>query len=195
MFLNSMYGFCGRSYFGALGLVVAVLGLGPSHAATLSTLVSFCALSDCADGAYPVAGLIADASGNLLGTTEGGGAYGYGTVFLIAKTAKGYAATPTILVSFGSNSTDGSEPVAGLAADANGNLFGTTPYGGLYNRGTVFKVAKTADGYATAATILVSFGSSSTDGSYPQTDLMIDANGNLFGTTGGGWAIVWRHCV
>jgi hypothetical protein len=60
------------------------------------------------------AGPIADANGNLFGTTYWGGAYGYDTVFEIAKTAGGYAGTPTTLVSF--NGADGEEPVAGLAS-------------------------------------------------------------------------------
>ena len=91
-------------------------------------MVSFCALANCADGANPLAGLIADAHGNLFGTTQLGGANSQGTVFEIAKTAGGYASTPTTLVSFCSlaNCADGARPVAGLIADAHGNLLGTT---------------------------------------------------------------------
>ncbi|HEY2539134.1 MAG TPA: hypothetical protein VGI28_06495 [Stellaceae bacterium] len=55
-------------------------------------------------------------------------------MFEIAKTASGYASTPTTLVSF--NITNGSQPVAGLFADANGNLFG----GGAYGPGTAFEI-------------------------------------------------------
>ncbi len=51
-------------------------------------------------GRNPAAGLIADAAGDLFGTTYGGGAYGHGAVFEIAKTGNGYASTPTVLVSF-----------------------------------------------------------------------------------------------
>jgi hypothetical protein len=64
--------------------------------ATPTTLVSF----NGADGSLPLAGLIADANSDLLGTTSSGGAYGYGTVFEIAKTAGGYTNSPTTLVSF-----------------------------------------------------------------------------------------------
>jgi uncharacterized repeat protein (TIGR03803 family) len=56
----------------------------PSYASTPTTLVSFCAQANCTDGAYPYAGLIADANGNLFGTTYGGGANDSGTVFEIA---------------------------------------------------------------------------------------------------------------
>ena len=60
----------------------------------------------------PVGGLIANANGDLFGTTFRGGAEGYGTVFEIAKTPTGYASTPTTLVSF--DGSDGGDPEAGL---------------------------------------------------------------------------------
>jgi hypothetical protein len=157
---------------GLLAITAFAVAPGQSRAAipTLATLVSF----NFADGAEPVASLIADANGNLFSTTELGGAHGGGTVFEIAKTASGYASTPTTLVSF--TGTDGVFPVADLIADAHGNLFGTT--GG----GTVFEIAKTADGYASAPTTLVSFNGSA----FPVAGLIADANGNLFSTTAGG---------
>ena len=139
---------------------------------------------DNVHGAYPFAGLIVDADGNLFGTTNSGGSYGRGTVFEIAKTAAGYAGTPTTLVSFAG--TDGSAPVAGLIADAAGNLFGTTPSGGASDAGVVFEIAKTAGGYASTPTTLASFGGAL--GANPQAGLILDANGNLFGTTMGGGA-------
>ena len=58
--------------------------------ATLSTLVSF----NGADGNFSLGNLIVDANGDLLGTTNGGGAAGDGTVFEIAKTATGYSSAP-----------------------------------------------------------------------------------------------------
>ena len=64
-------------------------------------------------------------------------------MFEIAKTVDGYASTPTTLVSF--NGTDGAIPHAGLIADADGDLFGTTYTGGANGDGTVFEIAKTAD--------------------------------------------------
>ena len=76
-------------------------------------------------------------------------------MFEIAKTASGYASTPTTLVSF--NGTNGADPVGGLIADANGDLFGTTDSGGANGDGTVFEIAKTAGGYASTPTTLVSF--------------------------------------
>src|SRR5262249_21183492 len=65
---------------------------------------------------------------DLFGTTSSGGANGHGTVFEIVKTAHGYASTPTTLVSF--NGTNGDSPTGGLIANAHGDLFGTTRFGG-----------------------------------------------------------------
>ncbi len=161
------------------GTVFEIAKIAGGYASTPTVLVSFCSQTSCAGGAEPVAGLIADANGNLFGTTEFGGANGGGTVFEIAKTAGGYASTPTVLVSF--NRTNGSFPEAGLLADANGNLFGTTRSGGANDLGTVFEIAKTAGGYASTPTVLVSF--NGTNGADPEAGLIADANGNLFGTT------------
>jgi hypothetical protein len=124
--------------------------------------------------------LIADAHGDLFGTTAVGGANALGTAFEIAKTAHGYASIPTTLVNF--NGADGSNPFGGLIADAHGDLFGTTDSGGAYaGPGTVFEIAKTAHGYASTPTTLVSF--NGTNGYGPESSLIADAHGDLFGTT------------
>jgi uncharacterized repeat protein (TIGR03803 family) len=86
------------------------------------------------DGENPIAGLVRDAKGNLYGTTGGGGAYGYGTVFKLDKTGK-----ETVLHSFDPQ-TDGGWPNAGLIGDAAGNLYGTANLGGAYGYGTVYKL-------------------------------------------------------
>jgi hypothetical protein len=147
------------------------------YASTPTTLVSF----GNTDG-FGLLDLI-DANGNLFGTTSAGGTSGDGTVFEIVKTATGYASTPTTLVSFSGPNGNGSGPYS-LIADANGNLFGTTTVGGASGDGTVFEIVKTASGYASTPTTLVSF--NGTNGS--QGGLIADAVGNLFGTTvtGGG---------
>ena len=138
------------------------------------------------DGSDPVAGLTADAAGNLFGTTTGGGTFDYGTVFEIAQTAAGYASTPATLVSF--NGVNGSDP-RGLVIDAAGNIFGTTAGGGTTGRaadyGTVFEIANTGTGYANSPTTLAVFDAST--GLLPGlSDLTIDAAGNLLGTTSNG---------
>src|SRR5271167_1758353 len=142
------------------------------------------------DGYYPYASLIFDAAGNLYGTTSFGGAYGYGTVFELTPTAGG-GWTETVLHSFG-NGTDGAEPYASLIFDAAGNLYGTTQYGGIYHVGTAFELTPTAGGGWTA-TVLYNFGSrsgSGTDGYWPSS-LILDAAGNLYGTTQRGGTYSW----
>jgi hypothetical protein len=79
----------------------------------LTTLVSF----NGANGANPRGSLIADAYGDLFGTTEGDGVHNWGTVFEIAKTAHGYASSPTILVSFNVNGANGAVPQGSSIAD------------------------------------------------------------------------------
>jgi uncharacterized repeat protein (TIGR03803 family) len=149
---------------------------------TSTTLASF----NGANGQGPLfSGLISDAAGDLFGTTEFGGAYGYGTVFEIAKTSTGYSSTPTTLVSF--NGANGSSPWSGLIIDAAGDLFGTTEGHGAGTAGTVFEIAKTSTGYNSTPITLVSFNGA--NGANPSGALISDAAGDLFGTTSAGGAI------
>jgi uncharacterized repeat protein (TIGR03803 family) len=171
----------GTTFQGGLtdgGTVFEIVNTSSGYATTPTTLVSF----NAAIGQNPLGGLIADAKGDLFGTTEYGGASYSGTVFEIVNTSSGYATTPTTLVSF--NGTDGAYPSAGLIADANGDLFGTTEYGGASNDGTVFEIANTSSGYASTPTTLVSF--NGTDGANPFAGLIADGKGNLFGTDNAG---------
>jgi uncharacterized repeat protein (TIGR03803 family) len=123
------------------------------------------------DGAQPYAGLIRDASGNLYGTTYIGGLAGKGTVFKLD--ASGHE---TVLHSF-TDSPDGASPYAGLLRDASGDLYGTTSYGGAAGKGTVFKLDSVGK-----MTVLHSFTGGS-DGENPSAALIMDASGNLYGTT------------
>jgi len=134
---------------------------------------------DVGDGYTPWAGLIFDAAGNLYGTTAGGGAQA-GTVFELSPNGDD-TWSEKILHKFGIG-TDGKAPLAGLAADASGNLYGTTSTGGIYNGGNVFKLTPAANGTWTE-TVLHNFGNGN-DGKYPSYGaLAIDAAGNLYGTT------------
>ena len=130
------------------------------------------------DGASPFADLVLDASGNLYGTTSGGGENKKGTVFMI--TPNGHE---SVVHSFAGGPDDGATPVAGLVLDASGNLYGTTGVGGANNKGTVFKINPNTGAY----NVLHSFGSSS-DGIQPMGRLLLDASGNLYGTTVSGGA-------
>ena len=95
----------------------------------------------------------------------------------------GYASIPTVLTALDG---DEAQPNTSLAADAAGDLFGTDLHGGANSDGGVFEIVKTSSGYASTATILVSFNRS--DGSTPYGDLVVDAFGDLFGTASAGGA-------
>jgi uncharacterized repeat protein (TIGR03803 family) len=129
------------------------------------------------DGLYPYGTPIMDAQGNLYGTTSGGGAYTYGTVFKVNPTG-----VETVLHSFNFDGTDGVWPYAGLVRDKKGNLYGTTSGGGAYNGGTVFKLSKKG-----IETVLYRFNPhNGTDGNTPNGPLVMDKSGNLYGTTANG---------
>jgi uncharacterized repeat protein (TIGR03803 family) len=154
-----------------------------------SVLYSFCSVTNCTDGVNPQAGLILDSSGNLYGTTSGGGANGGGTVFKLDTTG-----VETVLYSFCSVAlcADGSTPLASVIQDASGNLYGTTYVGGANGGGVVFKIDSTGQ-----ETVLYNFCSvvknqACADGQWPEAGLILDAAGNLYGTTMGGGS---RHIV
>jgi uncharacterized repeat protein (TIGR03803 family) len=90
-----------------------------------------------------------------------------------------------VLHDFNNDGTDGTYPVAGLIFDGAGNLYGTTAFGGTYDLGTVFELTPAVGG-GWAEKVLHSFGGSGSDGIEPQSSLLIDGAGNLYGTCGGG---------
>jgi uncharacterized repeat protein (TIGR03803 family) len=147
---------------------------------TESTLYSFCSQPNCADGYFPRSDLILDHSGNLYGTTVFGGSAGYGAVFELTPGSSGW--TETVLYSF-TGGADGIEPEAGLIFDGNGNLYGTTEYGGSAQAGVVFELTPGSSGWT--ETVLYTFCSlqNCDDGEYPYAGLVFDGNGNLYGTT------------
>jgi uncharacterized repeat protein (TIGR03803 family) len=154
-----------------------------------TVLHSFCSQADCTDGGNPGAGLIFDAQGNLYGTTSAQGANGGGTVFELSPPSGGGTAwTYTVLYSFCAlaNCADGQTPVAELIFDSSGNLYGTTEAGGTSGNGTVFELSPpSGGGSAWAESVLYSFCSQANcaDGSAPKAGLILDAGGDLYGTT------------
>ena len=133
------------------------------------------------DGAFPQAGLIFDAEGNLYGTTyRGGGADNVGAVFKLTPNTHG-SWTESVLHAF--SGSDGAYPSAGLIFDAAGNLYSTTIDGGADDAGTVFKLTPNADG-SWRESVLHSFNFS--DGAAVDAGLIFDGAGNLYGTAEGG---------
>jgi uncharacterized repeat protein (TIGR03803 family) len=150
---------------------------------TLTTLYSFCSKTGCTDGYYPSAALIQAADGDFYGVTSVGGVglnpvgYGPGTIFKVTP-----GGTLTTLYSFCSKTgcADGDYPLAALLQTANGDLYGTTAYGGAYNGGTVFKITPSG-----TLTTLYSFCAKSNcaDGEAPTGWLAQGPKGDLYGTT------------
>jgi uncharacterized repeat protein (TIGR03803 family) len=129
------------------------------------------------DGAGPSGPLTRGAAGNLYGTTSSGGKTGYGTVFRLDA-----AGNETVLHHF-TGGDGGAAPRGGVLRDSVGNLYGVTMSGGLdclvYRSngcGTVFRLAP--DG---TFTTLHRFAADGTEGGQPQTGLIADAAGNLYG--------------
>jgi uncharacterized repeat protein (TIGR03803 family) len=170
-----------------------------TYSSTDAVLYSF--TGSAGDGAMPQAGLIMDGTGNLFGTTAGGGASGYGTIFELAcasynasaHSCKSFSSADSALYSFTESEGDGAVPEAGLTRDGAGNLFGTTGGGGtLSSDGTIFELAcksyntstQSCTTYSLADTVLFSFnGSNNLAGGSPSAGLILDGAGNLFGTT------------
>jgi uncharacterized repeat protein (TIGR03803 family) len=136
------------------------------------------------DGTYPAGGLVLDAAGNIYGLTTGGGRGGFGTAFELVRSATGQY-TEKMLHSFGQNS-DGRYPYGTPVIDAAGNLYGTTEVGGANNTGTVFELIPTSEGPWTEK-VLHNF-TLGGDGTDPLVGVIVDAAGNLYGTTTSGGA-------
>ncbi len=159
----------------------------------VTTLASFTGAKGNANGAIPYDGVTVDSSGNLFGTTEQGGAYGYGngsagygTVWEIAHGTT----TLTTIASF--NGTNGLAPIGGVTVDSRGNLFGTTLEGGTAGAGNVWEIAA-----GTSAIVsLASFTEVNPIGGLPWGNVTLDAAGDIFGTTEvggvGGAGTIWE---
>ena len=139
-------------------------------------------------GSFPFAGVIFDQAGNLYGATTTGGTGGGGTVFELTPSNGGW--TYNLLYSFtGTGYLPG--PQAGLIMDPDGNLYGTTHGDGAYGEGSVFKLTHSNGGWT--YTSLHDF-TGGADGSYPESGLVLDGNGNLYGTTFAG-GTTGAHCA
>jgi uncharacterized repeat protein (TIGR03803 family) len=181
---GNLYGttFDGGAY--ALGSVFE-LKRGSGGTWTEQVLYSFCSATNCVDGTNPQ-GLVFGADGNLYGETTTGGGDGFGTVFRL-KSGKGGTWTEKVIHNFNFSNGDGYYPYTGLIVDASGDLYGTTEWGGAYNSGTVFELTVGAKGKWTEKR-LHSFDDNGKDGYAPLDGLMLDAAGNLYGTTSRGGA-------
>lgn len=145
---------------------------GPSWAETV-----LYAFKGGADGSHPYAGLLMDGSGALYGTSSETGST-YGNVFKLTPAGTTYA--ESVLHGFlGGN--DGQAPHSPLIADKTGALYGTTEFGGQSLRGTVFVLTPSGSGYRES--VIYSFRGYPNEGEYPESGLIRDGSGALYGTT------------
>jgi uncharacterized repeat protein (TIGR03803 family) len=143
-----------------------------------------------ADGENPLANVILDAAGNVYGATLSGGntscgSLGCGLVFELTPNVDG-TWREKVLHRF--TGADGDSPLGSVILDAAGNLYGTTMFGGNlsmcsgYGCGVVFTLTPNSNG-VWKETVLHSF--YDVPGAIPYAGAIIDAAGNLFGTTHG----------
>jgi len=194
---SALYGTTQRGGDGDGGVVFALSRQG--HRWNETVLYSFCTKggSPCPDGDWPFVGVTLDEAGNLYGATYSGGVvathfkFGAGVVFELSP-AGGDAWTETVLHTFctAEKCADGSAPRGKLVLDATGNLFGTTESGGRpchadkgYGCGTVYKVVPAGEGSQQSVVYAFCQKKDCKDGDTPGAGLMLDAAGDLFGTT------------
>lgn len=129
------------------------------------------------DGSQPIGGVVLDATGNVYGTNNLGGANGNGAVFEVKHLGPTW--TESLLYSF-TGGTDAVNPVAGVTLDPSGNLFGTTSFGGANGVGAVYQMVHSQEGWRES--VIYSFQGLS-DGQNPVGGVILDQAGNLYGTT------------
>ena len=173
------------------GLAVVVLlgtfALSPlASALTESTIYSFTQT----DSFWPEGGLVEDASGNLYGTTAGGGTYGAGTVYQLSPPAQGVTTwTKTVLWNFQTWGSTGYVPSSELAIDNNGALYGVTWSGGdaSCHCGVLYQlVPPVTKGGAWTQLVLHAFTNTGNDGRLPNTPVVLSSTASYGATSQGG---------
>jgi uncharacterized repeat protein (TIGR03803 family) len=182
---GNLYGVTyGRSDVAQSGVVFELTSSSGHWADTV--LHRFCLALNCTDGRAPNA-VVMDARGALFGSAYGGGTHGQGLLFKLVP--NGVKSAYSVLYNFCAQSYcyDGAAPSSSLVLDASGNLYGTSYYGGLgqldrdeVGGGTVFRLSPGG-----SYTVLQNFCSvqGCVDGEYPNAGVVMDASGNLYGTT------------
>ncbi len=169
---GNMYGTAGNGGSSNNGVVFKLTRSGSSW--TESVLHNF---NGAPDGALPASGLVFDQAGNLYGTTVNGGSGNHGSVFELSPSGSGW--TETVLYSFQAQS-DGSLPYGGLIFDRAGNLYGTASLNPAGN-GTVFELTPSGGHWSYSLVYSLTSGGAGIPG--PLGPLVMDASGNLYGTT------------
>jgi uncharacterized repeat protein (TIGR03803 family) len=179
-----------RKFTNTLLLIFAGLAaiLAHAHAQTETIVYTFCPSGfNCADGASPSSPIIADGKGNFYGVTALGGNGGQfcsdscGTVFELSPNGSG-GWNETVIYNFTGYPAGVANPTGPLTFDSAGNLYGSASIDGIYGYGAVFELSPGIRGASWTETTLYSF-TGGTDGSQPSSGVIMDAAGNLYGTT------------
>jgi uncharacterized repeat protein (TIGR03803 family) len=172
---GNLYGTTGDQYDPSL---ITVFKLSPNTDGTWTENVIWTATG----GNEPLnvrPGVVFDASGNLYGTSQYGGASGCGTVFKLTHNLDG-SWSESNLVDFDCGA-NGAHAIGGVTLDSAGNLYGTTIAGGNFGNGVVFQLTPNSGGTWTEKVLHHFTGGN--DGAYPDHPFLVfDSSGSLYGS-------------
>ena len=177
--LGGLYGVTTRGGDSGNGTVFKLTPKGAGY--TESILYSFGPCGNSGDACVPAAGVVADNTGSLYGTTLDGGSSGEGAIYKLTRNGAGYS--ESIVWSFNIYADEGYNPSSNLF-ERGGAFYGTTGSGGNVGcmgcgGGAVFELAPAG------LNVLYRFGSRVNDGSGPNS-VIVDSSGAVYGTTSGG---------
>ncbi len=175
---NIVFDASGNLYgsFASSGACGSIYELSPGSGDVWTENVIFDFTDSATQGCYPANLIFDPVTGDLYGTTEGGGAFNGGTVFALTPVVGGGWGF-NLIYSFGSG-TDGYGPGGPLTLDASGSIYGTAVYGGSYNGGTVYRLTHGTSGWV--ETVLYNF-TDGYNGAAPEAGVIFGRQGNLYG--------------
>ncbi len=173
----------GTTRSGGTALSGTVFRLTPGNRGNWKSTILYSFLGSTngnADGRFPYGALVFDGEGNLYGTTKGGGTFGGGILFQLKPSLDG-TWTERVLQYGAAGNGGGKQFMSDLVFDAAGRLYGTAALGGKFGWGVVYRLTPTATGLWKEHVLHPFTGLN--DGGTPLAGVVLDAQGNVFGTT------------
>jgi len=168
---------------GAISVLACGLGGASRTASSTVTLTSLLSFANDSKGGVPSSPLLAGTSGGLYGTTFGGGANGYGTVFrFLQSPTNPNKWSENVLWSF-TDGVDGAMPSGPLVSDVDGRFYGIASVGGANGVGVAYKVIPPATHGGAWTTQTIWAFTRDVDGTLPTSGLVMDSAGALYGST------------